>query len=279
MTADIQPMTVVLAREPAFQLGGLLVRPSTREVICPDGREVLEPRVMQVLVVLARRPGEVVSRDDLTAHCWGGRVVGEDAINRVIGRIRRLSERDASRHFALETVRKVGYRLLPAEEAAVAPPSPAQAQPAQVVPSSTEAPTLTTTPAMPSLNMLPPILALPRRRAWRMTAILTIAAVVLLLSATALASWQAMIGPDTIATSPQGGFVPVHTIAPAPKEDRLLLKGISGRATTQPEPWNALIEASLSGLAVAPSTLAGSLPSRTRQATRDLGLEGDDAGV
>jgi Tol biopolymer transport system component len=61
-----------------------------------------------VLVALARARGAVVSRDDLIQACWGGVVVGEDAINRTIVRIRRLS---ADRTFTLETIPKIGYRL------------------------------------------------------------------------------------------------------------------------------------------------------------------------
>ena len=49
---------------------------------------------MQVLVALHRAFPNVVSRDDLIASCWEGRVVGDDAINRAIGRLRRLSEAD-----------------------------------------------------------------------------------------------------------------------------------------------------------------------------------------
>ena len=68
------------------------VRPATREVAADGAPEALEPRVMQVLVALARRRGEVVSRDELILSCWGGRAVGDDAINRCIARIRRLAE-------------------------------------------------------------------------------------------------------------------------------------------------------------------------------------------
>ena len=42
---------------------------------------------MQVLVALARRPGEVVSRDDLIAECWGGRAVDAAARAAQAGRI------------------------------------------------------------------------------------------------------------------------------------------------------------------------------------------------
>ena len=67
---------------------------------------------MQVLVVLQQAAGRVVPRDDLIARCWEGRIVGEDAINRVIWRLRRFSEADGGANVTIETVPKVGYRLL-----------------------------------------------------------------------------------------------------------------------------------------------------------------------
>jgi DNA-binding response OmpR family regulator len=72
-----------LAGEEDFQLGDILVRPSLREAEANGAKESLEPRVMQVLVALARANGAVVSRDELIRQCWGGRIVGEDAINRL----------------------------------------------------------------------------------------------------------------------------------------------------------------------------------------------------
>src|SRR5436190_24258553 len=81
-----------LAGADDFSLGTIQVRPSLREVVGASGREVLEPKVMQVLIVLARAGGATVTRDDLIAACWDGRIVGEDAITRVISKLRRLSE-------------------------------------------------------------------------------------------------------------------------------------------------------------------------------------------
>lgn len=98
-----------LAGEPDFELGGLRVRPSTREVAGAATTQVLEPRVMQVLIVLARRRGAVVSRGDLEAECWSGRAVGDDAINRCIQSLRRLGETLGG--YSIHTVKRVGYRL------------------------------------------------------------------------------------------------------------------------------------------------------------------------
>jgi TolB-like protein/DNA-binding winged helix-turn-helix (wHTH) protein/tetratricopeptide (TPR) repeat protein len=127
-----------LAREPSFRLGAIEVRPATREIVHPGGRESVEPRVMSVLVLLARAGGEVVTRDDLIAACWEGRVVSDDAINRVISRVRKIADLTGGQDFTLETITKVGYRLVVGGGAAVAEAgadaSVVPAAPAGVVP-------------------------------------------------------------------------------------------------------------------------------------------------
>ncbi len=111
-----------LAREAPARLGALAIEPALRRIANDDGREaVLEPRVMQVLVALVRAEGRIVSRDELAASCWHGVVVGEDALNRVIGRLRRVLEAlGGDGDFQLETITRVGYRLLAPNAAAPA---------------------------------------------------------------------------------------------------------------------------------------------------------------
>ena len=109
-----------LADEPAFALGGMTVRPATREIAGDGDVELLEPRVMQVLVILARRRGEVVSRGDLIATCWGGVAVGDDAINRCVQVLRRLGQQRGA--FSILTVRGVGFRLDEDASADTGPP-------------------------------------------------------------------------------------------------------------------------------------------------------------
>ena len=109
MRDDLSPRLIDLALEPAFALAGLEVRPASLEVLAGERREQLEPRIMQVLVVLAGRRGEVVSRDELVQRCWGGRVVGDDSINRCIFQLRKLAESLGG--FEIVTVPRVGFRL------------------------------------------------------------------------------------------------------------------------------------------------------------------------
>jgi TolB-like protein/DNA-binding winged helix-turn-helix (wHTH) protein/tetratricopeptide (TPR) repeat protein len=103
---------ITLADTPDFDLGGLRVSPGRRQVHMGDERRDLEPKVALVLVALASaRPG-VVSRDRLIEECWGGRIVGDDALNRCIVALRHLAKEFSPEPFAIETVPRVGYCLL-----------------------------------------------------------------------------------------------------------------------------------------------------------------------
>jgi TolB-like protein/DNA-binding winged helix-turn-helix (wHTH) protein len=95
-----------------FRLGRLCVQPSASEAIRDDERHRIEPRVMQVLVALVRAEGAVVSRHDLIQSCWDARIVGEDAINRCISKLRELADAGAGHtDFQIETIARIGYRL------------------------------------------------------------------------------------------------------------------------------------------------------------------------
>ena len=115
MSAIALGRRIDLTREPDVTIGGTLIRPTACEVVAGGRRIRLQPRVMQVLIALARAGGEAVSREALSLVCWGDVTVGEDALSRCIQRLRRLSETEASGAFAIETIPRVGYRLVEAE--------------------------------------------------------------------------------------------------------------------------------------------------------------------
>jgi Tol biopolymer transport system component/DNA-binding winged helix-turn-helix (wHTH) protein len=117
-SAEIVPGEEIrLADEPDFRLGAACVAPSTGEFSVGEYVERLEPRVMQVLVALARAQGKAVSRDSLVGSCWGGRVVGQDAINRTLSTLRAIARRAPAPTFEIETLPRIGYRLKPAPSA------------------------------------------------------------------------------------------------------------------------------------------------------------------
>ena len=58
------PDKVELAHEPDFVLGRLTISPSRRELVRDDGkREVIEHRMMRVLIALGKARGSILTRD------------------------------------------------------------------------------------------------------------------------------------------------------------------------------------------------------------------------
>src|SRR6185437_6086719 len=107
-----------------FSIGALRVRPSRRELEAHGVRRVLQRRVMQVLVALARSTTEVVSQQELIERCWGGLSVTDDAIGRCVAQLRRLAGSWAEPPFEIETIAGVGYRLDAGIAAAALAPLP-----------------------------------------------------------------------------------------------------------------------------------------------------------
>ena len=100
-----------LALRPDLQLGPMLVSPSRRLVEGPGGHAHLEPLIMQVFLLLLDADGKVVTRNELFDQCWGGVIVGDDSLNRVIAKIRRTGAHVAPGLFEVETIPRTGYRL------------------------------------------------------------------------------------------------------------------------------------------------------------------------
>jgi DNA-binding winged helix-turn-helix (wHTH) protein len=98
----------------SFRLGNLDIDPRAGWVTGPGGRESLAPRVMEVLVLLIGRAGQVVTREQILAELWPKRVVTDDALTRCIYLLRQQLSRaaDDKRYRGLiETLPKRGYRL------------------------------------------------------------------------------------------------------------------------------------------------------------------------
>ena len=109
-----------------FRVGDWLVEPAVGCVSRDGGAVKLEPKVMDLLVHLARRPGRVLSREELEEAVWAGTVVGYDALTSAIIKLRKAFGDDSRHPWLIETVSKKGYRLIaPVSEAdAGTPPAP-----------------------------------------------------------------------------------------------------------------------------------------------------------
>ncbi len=98
----------------AARLPRLVIDPREGTVAGPSGTVQLEPKVMEVLVVLGRYSGHVVSRAELLDAVWPDVVVTEHTLSRCIYQLRDALGKavgDDTRG-VIETLPKRGYRLL-----------------------------------------------------------------------------------------------------------------------------------------------------------------------
>ncbi len=95
-----------------FKINDIRVTPTDGEV-WRNGAQVgiLRPKAMAVLVALASSPNKVVSRDELMATVWPGRVISEDTLTSYLSEIRRALGENAKSQSLVQTVAKRGYRL------------------------------------------------------------------------------------------------------------------------------------------------------------------------
>jgi len=114
--------------ENGFRIETWLIEPRLNTV-SHSGRTVhLEPKVMDVLVCLARHAGEPVSKEELLETVWPNTFVTDDGLKRSISELRRVFEDDPQESRIIQTIPKRGYRLRvpiePLNGAQSAPASP-----------------------------------------------------------------------------------------------------------------------------------------------------------
>lgn len=100
-----------VASPPPFTIGPWTVHAMHDRVEREGESHKLEPRLMRLLVTLARARGAVVPAPSLLATVWAGVVVTPSSLYESISRLRKLLGRDAQGHEALESVPRKGYRL------------------------------------------------------------------------------------------------------------------------------------------------------------------------
>ena len=94
-------------RMAAFRLGDCLIDPRCNR-ITSNGQSVrVEPRVMEVLLALCRRPGEVVSKSELMDSVWHDVFVTEGVLTHAVWQLRKALG-DAE---IVESIPKRGYRV------------------------------------------------------------------------------------------------------------------------------------------------------------------------
>jgi DNA-binding winged helix-turn-helix (wHTH) protein/Tfp pilus assembly protein PilF len=95
-----------------FRLDDRLIFPELNIITTKDGSVHVEPKVMQVLVELAKNPGEVLSKAQILESVWAGLFVCDDVVANAISLLRRALGDEAKRPTMIQTIPKRGYRVL-----------------------------------------------------------------------------------------------------------------------------------------------------------------------
>ena len=95
-----------------LQVGEWIVEPPLNQLSAAGRIVKVEPKAMSVLVYLAQRPGQVVSREALLSSVWAGLVVGDDSLTQVVIKLRKALGDTRHKPAYIQTIAKGGYRLI-----------------------------------------------------------------------------------------------------------------------------------------------------------------------
>lgn len=101
-----------MSRSPSlrYRAGRVLIDLATADLVDGEGRSLrAQPKVTQLLLFLAERHGRVVSREEILAGVWAGRIVEPNALNQVVAQARQLLGDEA--RSVLVTHARRGFQL------------------------------------------------------------------------------------------------------------------------------------------------------------------------
>ena len=112
--AVLRRIDPVAEREPPLRFDELQIDPAAREVLRDGQRVELTQREFELLLFLARHPGQAFTRDQLMDHVWQyAFYIDTSTVTVHIRRLRAKLEPDPARPRFIQTVWGVGYRFAP----------------------------------------------------------------------------------------------------------------------------------------------------------------------
>lgn len=171
-----------------MRIGDWLIDPQANELKRHSEVIRLEPRVMQTLLCLAENAGRPVTREELLARAWPDCIVNDDSLSAAISKLRKAFADDSREPKFIETVPKVGYRL-------VAP-----------VHHAAQTDGLTLTPSIPSVELPAKPENLKHRHHWLLAAGLSLTLLVGLASIWLMRSRDNQPAPVTKTALPVTSF-------------------------------------------------------------------------
>src|SRR6516165_2573906 len=95
-----------------FLFGDCILDPTRRELTRAGEAIHVEPQVFDVLLHLVRNRDRVVSKDDLIASVWGGRVVSDSTLTSRINAARKAIGDSGEEQRLIRTIIRKGFRFV-----------------------------------------------------------------------------------------------------------------------------------------------------------------------
>ena len=94
-----------------FKISTFTVEPRHYRMLREQEVVVVSKRLMNLLVVLAAHPGEIITKDQLLEKVWGEVLVSDETVRKSVSDLRQLFTNSGDK-IEIESIRGVGYRLL-----------------------------------------------------------------------------------------------------------------------------------------------------------------------
>jgi DNA-binding winged helix-turn-helix (wHTH) protein len=108
-----QPLTISQLMQSPFETGSLIVNFS-QNLVTLDGEDlILQPKVLELLIILCAANGKTVSKQELIDTLWADTVVGPDSLANTMTRLRKILKDDPKDPLFIKTVQRKGYLWIP----------------------------------------------------------------------------------------------------------------------------------------------------------------------
>lgn len=108
-----EPLTVEQLMQSTFETGSLIVDFSQNQVTFDGEDLILQPKVLELLIILCAANGKTLSKQELIETLWTDTIVGPDSLANTMTRLRKILKDDAKNPQFIKTVQRKGYLWIP----------------------------------------------------------------------------------------------------------------------------------------------------------------------
>lgn len=108
-----ETLTKEMLMNRTFKTGSLIVDVSQNKITLADEEITLQPKVLELLVILCVANGHTINKQDLIDELWPNTVVGPDSLANAMTKLRKVLQDDPKAPQYIKTVQRKGYVWLP----------------------------------------------------------------------------------------------------------------------------------------------------------------------